>query len=141
MSFDLQIVPARPGLTPDEVNGAFERLEAGQAYPFGEPTDSLRACLADVLQIHPPMSPMTEADAESSIWSVDPDCVDGYIGLCMRWNTTPDQILELISIAHKHGFAVHDPQEDTVYMPTPARPAATRGILQRFRRFFGAKPA
>ncbi len=133
MSYDLHIIPARPGLTPEEVNAGFERMEAGLAWPFGEPGDALRACLADIFRLFPPMSEQTDDQIEDSIWSVDPDWVDGFLALCMRWSITPEQVNQIIAVAHRHGFAVHDPQEDRVLSP----PAASGGWRGMFRRLFG----
>lgn len=139
MSFDLQIIPARPGLTSEAIQDALERMcEEGVAYPFGEATDALRACRAGILQVHPPMASMTDEEVESSIWSIDPgDCVDGYIGLCMRWSTTPEQINGIIAIAHKHGLAVHNPQDAEIYLPPSPKAAASGGLLNKLFRVFG----
>lgn len=135
----MNIIPARPGLTSDEIQDALERMcEEGVAYPFGEATDALRLCMAEILLHHPPMSGMTDEQAESSIWSIDPgDCVDGYIGLCMRWSTTLEQINAIIAIAHKHGLAVHNPQEDAIYLPPQPKAAESGGLMNKLRRLFG----
>lgn len=136
MSFDLQIVPARPGLTSDAVNAALERMDKGEACPFGEPTEALRACLAEIFTHYPPMSDLPEEQLDSAIWSVDPQWVDGFLSLCMRWSTTPEQINGIIAIAHKHGLAVHNPQDETVSMP-PSQAAPADGWASRLRRLFG----
>lgn len=139
MSFDLHIIPARPGLTSDAVGDALERMcEDGVPYPLGEAPDAIRACLAEIFRHHPPMSGMTDEQAESSIWSIDPDGVDGYIGLCMRWSTTPEQINGIVAIAHKHGLAVHNPQEDAIHPPPKPKAAESGGLLKRVFRVFRA---
>lgn len=138
MSYDMNIIPARPGLTSDEVGDALERMcLEGVAYPFGQATEALRACLSEIVRHHPPMSGMTDEESEASIWSIDPDCVDGYIGLCMRWSTTPEQINAIIDIAHKHGLAVHDPQDDAIYLPPGPKSAGFGGLMNKIRRLFG----
>jgi hypothetical protein len=130
VSFDLYIIPARPGLTPDDVNASFDRIEAGEAWPFGEPTDALRACLADIVQTFPRISDFDTDQIEDTIWSCNPDWVDGFLALNMRWNTTPEQINQIVSTAHRHGFAVHDPQEDRILMPPKSR-TGWSGFLNR----------
>ncbi len=137
MSFDLQIIPARPGLTPDSVNAALERMEEGEAYPFGEPTETLRACLAEIFAHFPPMSDLPEEQIDSAIWSVDPHWVDGFLSLCMRWSTTPEQINAIIAIAHKHGLAVHDPQDDAICLPPEPQAAGSGGLVNKLRRLLG----
>jgi hypothetical protein len=89
VSFDLYIIPARPGLTPDDVNASFDRIEAGEAWPFGEPTDALRACLADIVQTFPRISDFDTDQIEDTIWSCNPDWVDGFLALNMRWKHHP----------------------------------------------------
>lgn len=135
MSYDLYIVPARPGLTPAEVGEALERAELEDTdRPFGVPPEAFRACLDEILRRHPPMEGMSDEEIDRSIWSIDPGCEGGYIGLCMRWSTTPEQISGIIDIAHRHGFAVHDQQEGAIYPPPGARPGGLAGLI---RRLFG----
>jgi hypothetical protein len=138
MSYDMNIIPARPGLTSDEVGDALERMCLDRVpYPLGEAHDALPSCLAEIFRHHPPMSGMTDEEAESSIWSIDPECDEGYIGLCMRWSTTPEQINGIIAIAHKHGLAVHDPQDDAIYQPPESKAAGSGGLLSKLFRIFG----
>src|SRR5690606_25409442 len=75
MSYDLYIVPARPGLTPAEVGEALERAELEDTdRPFGVPPEAFRACLDEILRRHPPMEGMSDEEIDRSIWSIDPGC-------------------------------------------------------------------
>ena len=89
--------------------------EAGESYPFGEPTEQLQRCRDELISKYPPLEEI--ADDDNSIWSVTPECISGYIGLNMSFDTSVEDLEWIISTAHRYGFAVFDPQSEELHMP------------------------
>jgi len=110
MSYDLVILTPSTGLTPASIADGFERMDNGEAYPFGEPTKELEACACEIWEHYPPLHALTDDEIEKSIWSCDHDTIDGFIHMAMRWSVEPSTLNTITKIARKHGLVVFNPQ-------------------------------
>lgn len=139
MSIDLVILPAQPGMTPGTVHEGFDRLEEGESYPFGEPSPALMDCYESIIAVYPRMDSIDDEAIDHSVWSEDPEYIDGFIQMAFRLDMPTDTFDTIREFAHRNGLALWDPQSEELDLPPSlvSESEGSRSLLHTIARLCG----
>lgn len=124
MSFDLAVFSCRPELDSEAASELYGALCEGadpEARTELVPSPRVAAFMAELSARYPDLDTLPESELDDSPWSSGFDKSEYHAIFNIRWSAAEATSALLIELAHRHGLAVFDPQDEAIHHPP--RPA------------------
>lgn len=122
MSFDLAVMNLEKRISSEEAAEIYDKLCDGE-YDILKPSEKIDLFYQELVEKYPDINSYDDDDdeIENCPWSVELDVSDGAVVMSMVWSAADEIPSFVISLAEKHGLALYDPQDESIYLPPSLR--------------------
>lgn len=120
MSFDLAVMNVEKKISSEEATEIYNKLCDGE-YDVLKPSERIDSFYQELVEKYPDVESYSDDDIDDCPWSVELDVSDGAVVMSMVWSAADEIPSFVTNLAEKHGLALYDPQDGSIYLPPTLR--------------------